>query len=55
MIAERSRKTSRMGVPSNPNVSRNWFSRNRRYEKCTDDASEAKKTKVGGATAAWVA
>jgi hypothetical protein len=31
----RSRKTSRTGVPSNPNVARSRFSRYRRYEKCT--------------------
>ena len=37
------------------NVSRRRFSRYRRYEKCTDDASDAKNTNVGGEIAACVA
>jgi hypothetical protein len=51
----RSLKTRRTGVPWNPNVSRRRFSRYRRYEKCTDDASDAKNTNVGGEIAACVA
>jgi len=45
----------RIGVPSNSNDRRIWFSKNREYEKCIKFSSFTKMTKVGGFTATCVA
>ena len=53
-LVEKDSKTSRMGVPSKPKVSRSRFSKKRRYEKCMSWGSLTKRINVGGWTEAWV-
>lgn len=48
------RTLNQIGVPSNPNASRIWFSRNRSKLKCSWMSRSVNRMNVGGATAACV-
>ena len=43
-----------MGEPMKPKAARIWLARKRSKAKCRRTSRSVKRTKVGGATAAWV-